>query len=210
MARSAYKIGREILGELNVEQKLISGSVAGLFPDNSGTTALSVVPLNYCSQGDTDATRDGDSIKITNLFIRGTVYNVNAATTPDYHYFVRLVVYWEPGIYSTKFAFPSAIGATDGILDFTYKGNALAPFSPKDYDLDNSTEILYDKLFTLNAQTPSHEFKKLIRVHRKTQYENDSAFPATGILNMLFISNIASPTTRPGVNYLWRTYFVDN
>lgn len=215
MARSAYKIGRVLLGELNVEYKLIENQVLGLLPDWAGATAFSNSVVNYCSQGQTDTTRSGDSIKIQNLMLRGFIAAGNSILTFTNPTFVRCVVYWQKNTDVITGVFPSGVGTQDGILDFYLKGTgaagALAINAPKDYDLDATSTILYDKTWTISSSTPYHIFNKLIKINRHTQYENNSTSIASGVLRVAFLSNQSNAVaTRPTVSWASRTYFIDN
>lgn len=208
IARSAYKLTKEIMGELNTEQKVIFGSIIGNRPSFQ---VFITTPLNQSSQGITDAARTGDSIKVTNFFMRGCVFNLNASTASNYFYPVRIIAYWQDGIDAITQSFPSTASSSNGLLQSEYSSTVLAPYSPKDYDLDAATTILYDETFIVDSQHPMHEFKKLIKVHRKTQYEQDSSVVATGSLRWFCISNVtAADANRPQVDFLYRVYFVDN
>ena len=214
MARSAYKIGRVLLGELNVEYKLIENQVLGLLPDWAGATTYSNSVVNYCSQGQTDTTRSGDSIKIQNLMLRGFIASGNTILAFNNPTFVRCVVYWQKNTDVITKVFPTDVGISDGILDFYLKGTtagALATNAPKDYDLDATSTILYDKTWTISSSTPYHIFNKLIKINRHTQYENNSQNIASGVLRVAFLSNQSNAvSTRPTVSWASRTYFIDN
>lgn len=210
MARSAYKLGRELLGELNTESKVIEAQTA-ITPDYNGTTANSVVTLNACSQGDTDTTRNGDSIKMSNLMLRGHVSNLDTALSQTSHYWVRCTVILEKGITTVLKPFPTSAATTDGLFEFAYSGTNLADVAPKDYDLNAGTKILFDRKWLINQHTLHHSFEELIKVNHHTQYENNSAAPATGALKVIWTSNVSTGSAlRPTVNYGFRVYFVDN
>lgn len=211
IARSGYKLARELMGELNVEYKIIQGLSSDIRPDSAGADSLTVSILNSCTQGDTDTTRNGDSIKISNLMFRGHIANMYAAITKTDYYWVRCIVYWTHGCDSIAHAFPTNISSTDGLLDYLYKGTDFADLAPKDYDLDANTKILWDKTWSINSNSVSHRFEKLIKVNRHTQYENDSGTIATGTLKCIWISNVpVAVTNRPQVDFAYRVYFVDN
>lgn len=211
MARSAYKIGRVLLGELNVEYKLIENKVEGLLPDWTGATTFSNSLVNTCSQGQTDTTRSGDSIKIQNLMLRGFVSSGNSILTFTNPTFVRCVVYWQKNTDVITQVFPSLVDTQNGILDFYLKGLPLATNAPKDYDLDSTTTILYDKTWTISSNEPYHIFNKLIKINRHTQYENNTNVISSGALRVAFLSNQSNAvTTRPTVSWATRVYFIDN
>lgn len=215
IARRSYKLVKEVMGELNVEYKLMEGSALNFQPDDLGTTGNCMVLVNSCAQGVTDVSRTGDRIKISNFFISGQILRNSTVDA----YLVRCIVFWQPQASSVSgqgvdLVFPTSTATSDGLLDYAYKGTILATAAPKDYDSQFKTEILWDKVWAVNPSTSDnqlHHFKKLIKLNRHVQYENDSGVISSGVLRVAFLSNAAAATTgRPAVNYLYRTYFIDN
>ena len=202
IAREAYAIGKEILGELNVEEKVIVTGPSNFNPDYNGSGS---VLLNSCSQGVTDSTRNGDSIKITNL----KFYWYGTCATAGL-YICRCIVYWQPGPDTLLYAFPTSISAQDGLMDFAMKGTYMAPLCPKDYDNEHKSHILYDRTFTFEPQNDSIHFDTpLIKIDRHTVFENNSSTINNGVLRVIWITN-APATANMQVGYAAYVYFVDN
>lgn len=215
IARKSYKLVKEVMGELNVEYKVITANKLGLLPDWSGATTDSNVLANFCTEGVTDGTRTGTSIKISNFFIAGHIMLNNPSPAANDIVFLRCIVYWQKGIDHVTKVFPSFAAvsgvSTDGILEFEQKGTILAPHAAKDFSNDSATKILWDKTWTIDNTWFGHHFRKLIRVNQHTEFADNTDTIATGALRVMWVSNIAnSVTTRPKVDYLLRTYFVDN
>lgn len=202
MARDAYRIGKELLGELNVEQKVIVTGPSQFTPDYTGSGGAL---LNSCSQGVTDSTRNGDSIKISNLKLHWYAVCATAGS-----YLVRCIVYWQPGPDQLTLAFPTTISAQDGLMDFTMRGTYMAPLCTKDYDNEHKSLILYDKTFVLQPGNESIKFDTpLINVDRHTIFENDSSTINNGVLRVIWISNAAASANLV-VSYNAYVYFIDN
>lgn len=211
IARKSYKLAKELAGELNVEYKVMQGITLTLLPDDAGATSGSSTVVNSCAQGVTDTSRTGDSIKISNFWIAGQVLLNTASPAANDIHFVRCIVFWQKANDIKTNVFPSSTAAIDGLLDFLYKGTSVANLAPKDYDSDASSEILWDKTFQIDNTQFGHHFKKLIRINRHTQFENDSTGINTGVLRVVWLSNDpSSNASRADVQWVYRTYFVDN
>lgn len=208
IARKGYKLAKELMGELNVEYKVISPVVLFSWsPDFLGQ----MVQTNSCFQGVTDTTRTGDSIKINNFMIRGTITNQYA--TPGYTVvgYLRIIVFWQKNTDVITSVFPTTAITSDGLLDFYLKGTKGATIAPKDYDTDATSEILWDKTFITSSTAQGHQFEKLIKLHKHTQYEADSDKISSGVLRVAMVSS--QPTAdgnKPICNWYYRTYFIDN
>lgn len=202
IAREAYAIGKEILGELNVEEKVIVTGPSVFNPDyNGGGSVL----LNSCAQGVTDATRTGDSIKLSNLKLNwyGTCSTAGL-------YIVRCIVWWQPGADNLSLAFPTTVSSQDGLMDFAMRGTYMAPLCPKDYDNENKSMILYDETFTFELFNNAVRFlSPLIKIDRHTVFENNSTTINNGVLRVAWISNVAA-TANMQIGYNAYVYFVDN
>lgn len=212
IARRSYKLVKEVMGELNVEYKMLQQLATSFQPTWGSAGGNSMVLVNQSSQGNTDGTRNGDRIKISNFYIAGRIAsNATAAQQP---YTVRCIVYWQKGPDTVTVQFPTALGNQTGLLDFDFDQTSLATSAPKDYDLDDTTEILWDKVWhvsVLPSDGAIHTFKKLIKIQRHTQYENNSNVINNGVLRVCWVSDASSATAdRPLVTYLSRVYFVDN
>lgn len=207
MARDAYRIGKELLGELNVEYKRIQTSIVGHQPawNNAGTPSLL---LNSCTQGDTGDTRNGDQIKMTRITGRG-ILRTSVATFAAYS--CRVILYYTPGADVIINRFPTAVGAIDGLLDFAQTGTVNAPHAPKDPDCSRQTKILWDKHFELEGITSDAQeiIEFSIPLNKHTVYENNSATINNGSLRLMAVCDSAASAFFV-LNMVVNVYFVDN
>lgn len=213
IARRSYKLVKQVMGELNVEHKLLEQFTTAFQPTYGNAGGNTMVLMNSCSQGNTDISRNGDRIKITNFFLAGSVYS-SVAPLAGKAYNVRCIVYWQPGPDSITLQFASTASAQDGLLDANYRENVLGITAPKDFDNEAKAEILWDKTFHIPAQGnegSNRTFRKLIKFQRHTQYENNSSTINNGVLRTMWLSDAPSAdANRPVVLYHSRVYFVDN
>lgn len=211
IARSAYKIGKELMGELNVEYKLIENNTFGVQPTNDAAVAGSTNILNQCIQGVTDTSRTGDSIKCSNLMLRGRIFATASGASSLLTYVVRIIVFRVLSEQAITAVFPANAADTTGLLDYIYKGSTLAPYAALDYDSDARPHILWDKKFMIDPYHPQHEFAKLIKLNFHTQFDNNTNTINTGALKMVLLSQAPSTdVNRPTVDWLSRVYFLDN
>lgn len=208
IARSAYKIGKEILGELNVEHKKIQNQWYSIPSYNNGGIAQATV-INQCIQGITDGTRTGDSIKVTGLRISCLM-----DTLPEWDNkcHVRFMVVWQPGPGVLYNVFPTSASTIDGFMDYDVKSTRNAVNAAKDYDSATQFEVIWDKTFYLDEilGPRSHAFKHHIEFSRKTYFENNSSVINNGVLSLLCFSDTTYNTTGPICYLCTDVYFVDN
>jgi hypothetical protein len=223
IAREAYDATRVIMGELNVEQKLFvplfSGNACqthtqydhGNSFDISTTGRLNIIPQSVAEAG-----RTGDSIKMTNLTLDWTL-RATAALTGNTVCYVTLLVYYCPGNTSVTSIFGANASALNGLLDFVNSSSQQTPWAPKDYDGDSKKRAVIVGRHTMkvhvNDPAVSHHFN--IKLHKKTQYENDQGTTTaltvinTGLLGYAIFSDTNLQTlTTSAVSA--RLYFVDN
>lgn len=208
MAREAYNIGKEILGELNVEDKILVTFASGLQP-NFGTN-VNLQILNNIPQAVTEGGRTGDSVEMKGIHIN---FHINRTATSYACSFVRVfLVYFPMGKPANFYNFPSAANTGDGLWDFNMSGNAMAPFAQKDFDNRARATVLWCKEYKLTHDDNEVNKDHYIKLHKHAQWEDDSSTGtniATGQLALGFVSNIAA-TADLTVQYLTRLYFVDN
>lgn len=208
MARDAYKIGKDLLGMVNVEHKKIQTIYTAISSWNGGGTN-NLVLLNQSSQGVTDETRTGDSIKITGVRFAGRI--VSQSTGGLGH--IRVLLVWQKGANTLTNVFPSAIGAVDGFLDFAVKGTTLATSASKDYDSGKLFEVIWDRTFTYDdSHGPRlHSWKDHINFSRHTIYENNSNTINNGVLTCIVVDdNAVNNAANPAILINAEVYFVDN
>lgn len=158
---------------INVEEKhvdYISGSTPGY---NGSLTTLNSIP-----QGDTDGTRDGDSLKMQKLKLKMNVSNTRLACA-------RIMVIFDPQNKCTN---------VDDIL--TQVGTIYAPISQKNYDKRFNCKVLYDKRITIGPYNQNKCFEKHLRIMKHTQYEAGGTVINSGALKLLLIGDaVANFTT---------------
>lgn len=204
MARDAYTLTKEIMGELNVEQKVLhqQGSPTALWDGVAGTQLL-----NDMAQGVTDSTRTGDSVKYTNMSLRFCMYsNATVAAVPVMS---RIVVWWQQGADLCSNLFPTSVGATDGVLDWNCKNTIEAVLATKDFDASRDVEILFDHSEVVIPQQKSVVHHRLLRLNKHSQFENNTSNIATGFLRIGFVTN-SSVAHQALCVYNTDLYFVDN
>lgn len=210
MAREAYNIGKEILGELNVEDKIytittyVTSAIQPDFANNVAPVLLNAVP-----QSVNEAGRTGDSIEMRGIRITARIIRTNPTVFAANWVRVYLVYYPGPRP-ATMQNFPTTASSTDGIWDFELKSTTMAPVAQKDYDSKARMHILWDKTYHLKQDDPEkliHDFVKLKGKH--VQFENDTSAIASGSLELMWVSDQAAAAT---VAAYWHTrlYFVDN
>jgi len=216
IARRSYKLVKQVMGELNVEYKILEQFAVAFQPTYGNAGGNTMILMNSCSQGVTDDSRTGDRIKISNFFMSGRI-EANVAPGAGRSYLVRCIVYWQPGPDTVTLQFPTTGGSQDGLLDAMYNLSSFAVVAPKDYDQTAKTEILWDHTWAVSTQGNVggiHHFRKLIKIMRHTQFEDNTVNSSTinnGVLRVCWVSDAAAAdNSRPLVNYLSRVYFVDN
>lgn len=190
LALKAYMLARKLADHDNVEYKFHDTTFSTTYDYNGG-----LILLNNPAQGDTDQTRDGDSLKMQNLTFRGTIIKNGAANDT----WVRIII---------LFSDQNKIANVTDWLDPAYVGSARAIEAPKDWDKRFYGKTLYDKTFTVNSDRQSTQYKGVIKINKHTQFEAGSTTINTGALQMIVISN--EPTNTPTVSLVSRLSFTDN
>lgn len=214
IAREAYDATRVIMGELNVEQKMfqpLNGTnTAFTYTSYDWSTTFGIVPLNAIPQSVAEAGRTGDSIKMTNLTLDWRL-QATAALTGNTVSYVTLVIFYCPGNTVVASAFGSTSSSTNGVLEFNSGSSSIAPWAPKDYDGNAKQRVVIVGRHTLkvHVNNPAEAHHFFIKLHKKTQFENDSAVINTGYLGYFLVSDTALQTLTTST-ICSRLYFVDN
>lgn len=166
--------------------------------DYGGTvnSTPAITQLTNIDQGDTDTTRDGSSIKITGIYLRGFARS-NASTT---NCIVRLIIVWDR---QTN----QAIYSADDLLYDSTQINSLL-------NIDNGRRfrVLWDKAINLDLSSnyikPFAYYKKLNLHIRYDNTGNGIADLTENSLSMLAFSTAA--TNAPTVDINFRLRYVDN
>lgn len=192
-AAQLWKDVHKLKSMLNVEYKENYASLTSTSVDFAGA----ITTLNQISQGDADGTRDGDSLKMINLSIRGYT-RINGISGDVLS---RIIIFLDPQNVITS---PNEVLAT--------VGSTLAPLSPKSYDNRFRTKILYDKVFKLDPNySPQQYFKFALAINKHTQFNAGTTTITSNALKVLLISDVdsaASPKAKTSFTY--RLTYVDN
>lgn len=190
-AYNGYKLARRLARMVNVEYKLARTDLT-----QSITYAGAFSTLNAPALGDSDTTRDGDSIRCQNLTIRGR-YEIGAAATITQ---IRMIVFWDQSVKA---------GAVSDILASSYLSTVNAPNAPKAYDKRFQTKFLLDKTIVLDtSKAKSVPFKYVIPINKHTQFNAGTTTQNSGRLAILFVSNEA--TQYPSVIGVAQLSYTDN
>lgn len=190
MAYKGYRLASRLAKMVNVEYKQNTTSFAGAsYPTYVGTIN------NLCdpAQGDTDITRDGDSIKVQKLHAEGVVYGDGTNNST-----LRVIIFWDT---------QNKVSAVTDLLEVT--GSAVAPFSPKVYDKRFQTKVLWDRKFnTFPTGRATIPFKIDIPIGMHTNFDNGTQTITSGALKILVISDNATVGAR--LSGIFRCLFTDN
>ncbi len=177
------------------EDKFHDTTVGGLLIDNVGQISV----LNNPAQGDTDSTRDGDSIMNKWIDLRGYI-TINTGATDQVNV-VRFLLLWDKQV---------TIGNAGDVLESV--GNVNAPTSPYKHDRRHQFMVLEDFTVSL-AQNGSSGIKKIRIIHKlnkKTQFNSASTTINTGCLNLVMITDEPTGGLRPNFVFRSRVHFLDN
>lgn len=157
-----------------------------------------VVALTNIAQGDTDATRTGNSIYVRQLMLRTTVTYNTAAAAPIR---VRLLLF----IDSQQIGdFPPA--GTD-VLEWT--GVANAPLSPLNSDTAGRFKILRSRIMTVYADKPIALNNWLVKLRHHVRYNGSTSSDIQkGGIYLLIVSNRNADV--PNVESCIRVSYHDN
>lgn len=187
-AMKAMREIRKVKTQMNAEHKYLDYNISALNVDYNGHQ----YNLNVMAQGDTDTTRDGDSIKVLNDSINLVVTRNGADAL------VRVIVFWD------QMAKYSAVG---NFLATT--GSILAPLSPRNHDSRFWFKTLYDQVYSVTADQPQQMDKIRIKINRHTQFDAGTTTVDSGVLRILLISDQVT-SNLPVVDFTSRCFFTDN
>lgn len=187
MAYKGYKMGLKAMKFLNTEHKYLDFNQT-----NTASWNGTLFTLNSIPQGDTDVTRDGDSVKIMSCMLR---YNVSYAT----NCVGRIIVFWDK---------QNAITAVSDVLALAALGTANAPNAPKPQDKRFMTKILFDSKHSVNQNGQAMFTRsKQIPIGLHTQFNAGTTTINSGALKMLIIGSVA---VGPTFDTYARVTYVDN
>lgn len=176
---------------VNSEMKLFTQQNASVVQSYNGN----VIHLTNITQGDTTANRNGRSILINYLQLRG-IFTKNAGNDTCRWLVIR-------DKYQTGTA-PSV----DQVLQTV--GTSLAPYAPLDASFAGRFEILDTGMVTLSADRPVYIYKKFIRLnkHCKWQTVADGGGTMSGHIYFVSLNNVAASGNT--IEFVSRVGFRDN
>lgn len=190
-ANNAMRTAKKIRSLINVEYKTHDVTASAQNITNSGT----ILYLTGIDVGDTDETRDGNTIKITRFQGRAKVTQHASATTTT----VRIIVFRDR----------STSGVVPTIAQVL---KSASPLSPLNLDYRKRFQILNDKMFTFDSAKqkirPMKWFKKM---QNQVVYSGSGTSTTTSMSNGLYLLYISDEGTNyPTISYDFRMRFLDN
>lgn len=188
LAYKAFKTAKWVAGLVNAESKYYEATAIA----TASTYTGALIPLCYPAQGVGASQREGDSIKLKNLTIRGEfVFNgTNAENT-------RLIIFNDKENASTT---------AGDILEYT--GSAVSVYSGKNPNLRFDTKILYDKTFTLDSSNPIRRFDIVLKCGWHTNFAAGTTTIENNSLKLLFIGQQAAAGAT--LSFIAKTTYIDN
>lgn len=194
-AMQALRVANQVKGLLNVEFKYHDTTQTGVAVSDDGIQPQICDP----AQGDAQQQRDGDSIRVKRLVIRG--YLKFDAQIADGS-MVRLCV-----VRSTR----GALAPLTNMIDPNYYGTALSPIFHKNYENRKHYKIMKDLVFKVTPDTIAVPFKINMKLDHKVEFDAGSTSPTANAFYLLCISDAdAGGTDFPLLTYVSRMYYVDN
>jgi len=188
-AYAAFKMANNIRKLVNTEIKTYDQANTGIACVNTGIG----ITINNPGQGDTDLTRDGDSllnksIKLRFLF---TIVSTNNAT-------IRIIVLKDK---------QNTTGLTD-VLQST--GDSYTPIENYLYDKRLRYVIMSDKTYNITTSDPVVYVEEVYRnLDTHTQFNAGTTTVNTNAYKVLIFSDLGEATA-PIVRYKFRHLFIDN
>lgn len=194
LAAKAWTLAKYLKGLINVERKFldVETSAAAVSKTTGSTTWISSI-----SEGTDYNQRTGISVKLTSLFIRGTI-NMNTTATQQSRY-VRFIVFMDS----------DPVSATPAMSDvFEVAGD---PNSPLNHTNGARFKILHDKLYSISLSGPdNHIFKKYIKLSHHLRWGNSTTDRRAGHIYVMAFSDTDTAAEEPLVGWYSRLRFVDN
>lgn len=196
----------------------------------------SILPVSLASTSSAVSTRDGDSIRMQNLTIRGAVhwtpamslaihgtgtnggYMPNPGSAYSNQATCRFVIMIAK-VSDPSMVFSSYDNAGNYIPYFRLNEESSVlvggPFNPKGDEVRFSTNTLYDQTFVVSEFKPTHLIDINIPLNFRTTYDHETVAAVTNSIHYMFISDRdssagASLTTRcPYYDITWRLSYTD-
>lgn len=192
MAYKGFVLAKKVAKLVNVEMKHHDFMV-----DGTNTAAGQLITLNQVPQGDTDQSRDGDSLKMQKMVLKLNAIKAAGATDT----FVRFILFHDPQ--------NSTANVAPDFLEPTYINTNRAHLSHKDKDNQFKTKKIWDQTYRLDANKTSIQLEKVFSLSHHTQYEAGTTTINSGALKLIIINNEVS-TNFPTIRFVNRLFFTDN
>lgn len=193
IARKAYNAAKWIKSVVNVEYKKYDN----LYNTTIGTTGTKVVDLTTIAQGSTDATRNGNSIKVVSLLCAGQVsHNVISTGTNV----VRLLI-----VLDTQQVSDTSPSFAD-IVDSSFADDIHAPLTRATV---GRFKVIRDRLFDTDPSNITKHFKMYIKLDHHMRFNGTTSTDIQkGGLYVFAVSN--DNANKPLLLCNCRLTFVDN
>lgn len=191
VAQKALKVAKFVRTLVNVERKFCDTSQIGLLVNISG----GVIPLSLIGQGSDYNQRNGNSVKLTSMYMRAYF---DISTSQPWTQIRTLV-----------FRDMEGRGSLPAVTDVLETANVTSPLN----HLNGSRfKILFDKFQGFSNQgTNTQHFKIFRKLNTHLKFQGTTAAQASldeGAIYVLFISDQA--TNIPAVTYYSRLRYIDN
>lgn len=161
------------------------------------TSAGAVYDLSAVAQGDTDTTRDGDSLYVRSVRVKGFVTNKGGAPSHT-----RVILFqW----------FDDSTPTASNVLIAGYLSTALAPVSLYHHDQRKKYNVLYDRLINsdYNGGSEAPLFDTGYKMPKRKKISYTSAATTGNAKLWLLIVNDIGTATYPTISYVSRMTFND-
>lgn len=175
---------------LNIELKSMESGGATVSPAQTGA---SVDFTALITQGDGDANRDGDSIKVVRFLLNLSAQPNSGGLVSQ---FIRVMV-----VRSHDEAVTPSQAINVDATAYTHVGL-------RNWDYKGQMEVLYDFTFVMDAYHPTHLKQLSFEVNNHTQFNSGTATVNNGAIQLLYWST--ATTLLPSLTYQGAIEFVDN
>lgn len=159
-------------------------------------TGTSQVVLNSMIEGTTNGTRIGSQVAVKSVYYQ-FILNLGATVVPVV---VRHILLWDRQ--------PNAIAPSYASIFNIGTGSAVT--SPLNLQNRNRFVVLADERIPLSPNGDQIVIRDGFRkINQKATYAENNAFPTSGALLLLFISNENTGAEQPTVTGTWRLRYID-
>lgn len=196
LSNKGYHMAKKALSLLNVEYKNLDVSIS----ETPASDNESVIHLTEVAQGDSNSTRDGKSLKVVKLAIRGSIRIATGSTATR----VRIVVLRKIDNNLTAPTWADYI--TSNVMT-----------APRNLNNTHNLKPLYDKVFTLdNNMWREHMFYIYKKLNMRVLFEQGNAggdetdLEKNGLYFMAISDEIDASGNEPTITAVSRIRFIDN